>query len=82
MTGSQSRRKLLQDKLQDDLSEPPLGGFRKGLTSSHFQMFKETKTSEVLRKVLERFQVPRGFSEVFGFYIFGRHFSYTVIGVT
>ena len=45
-------------------------------------MFKETKTSEVLRKVLERFQVPRGFSEVFGFYIFGQHFSYTVIRVT
>ena len=28
--------------------------------------FSETKTSGVLREVLEKFQVPRGFSEVFG----------------
>ena len=30
------------------------------LTSSHFQNVKETKTSEVMREVLEKFQVPRG----------------------
>ena len=43
------------------------GGFWKVLKSSHFKNVKETKTSEVLREVLERFQVPERFFRGFWF---------------
>ena len=41
--------------------------YGKGLTLWHFQNVIEIKTSEILREVLERFQVLRAFSEVFDF---------------
>ena len=40
---------------------------------SHFENVKRSKIFKNLQQVLERFQVPRGFSEVFG-----RHFPYMV----